>query len=151
MLLPVMRNGTFCTTTIVKKSAGKIQAWAEHTSVTDVTSGHVTSCPMASLPVTHAQWPDSAWRVAIPLKCGLNRPHILLTIEQPCYPILTDVLVGHINSDKFRVIEIFISFLSFLIQSQFGSLPQSISILSNLEFFKSGISTLTFEGFPTHL
>jgi hypothetical protein len=39
MLLLVMRNGTFCTTTIVRKKRGKIRACAEHTSVTDVTSG----------------------------------------------------------------------------------------------------------------
>jgi hypothetical protein len=35
--------------------------------------------------------------------------------------------------------------------SVWNSLPQSIALLPNLESFKSGISTLTFEGFPTHL
>ena len=41
MLLPVMRNCTFCTTTIVRKKRWKnshFRACAEHTSVTDVTS-----------------------------------------------------------------------------------------------------------------
>jgi len=75
MLLPVMRNGTFCTTTIERKKRGKIphfRACAEHTSghVTDVTSGSygVTSghaCTMARSPL-------------IPPKCDLNRPDILL-------------------------------------------------------------------------
>ena len=51
---------------------------------------------------------------------------------------------------KFSQIKIFISFLSSLI-SVWNSLPQSIALSPNLESFKSGISTLTFEGFPTHL
>jgi hypothetical protein len=60
MLLSVMSNGTFCTTTIVRKKAGMhFRACAEHTSGNDVTSGHVTSfrsgpLPVTSLPVTHA-------------------------------------------------------------------------------------------------
>jgi hypothetical protein len=45
MLLPVMRNGTFCTTTMVRKKA---REYAEHTSGYDVTSGHVTSCDVIS-------------------------------------------------------------------------------------------------------
>jgi hypothetical protein len=35
--------------------------------------------------------------------------------------------------------------------SVWNSLPQSIALSPNLESFKSGISTLTFEGFPAHL
>ena len=35
--------------------------------------------------------------------------------------------------------------------SVWNSLPQSIVLSPNLESFKSGISTLTFEGFPTNL
>ena len=35
--------------------------------------------------------------------------------------------------------------------SVWNSLPQSIALSPNLESFKSGISTLTFEGFSTHL
>ena len=35
--------------------------------------------------------------------------------------------------------------------SVWNCLPQSIAHSPNLESFKSGISTLTFEGFPTHL
>jgi len=59
MLLPVMDNGTFCTTTIVRKSAGC--ACSEHTSghVTDVISGHVTSGD-----VTSGQGPMTSLSVA---------------------------------------------------------------------------------------
>ena len=35
--------------------------------------------------------------------------------------------------------------------SVWNSLPQSIALSPNLESFKGGISTLTFEGFPIHL
>jgi hypothetical protein len=45
MLLTVIRNGTFCTTTMVRK---KVREYAEHTSGYDVTSGHVTSCDVIS-------------------------------------------------------------------------------------------------------
>ena len=35
--------------------------------------------------------------------------------------------------------------------SVWNSLPESIALSPNLESFKSDISTLTFEGFPTHI
>ena len=50
MLLSVMSNGTFCTTTIVKKKAGvHFRACAEHTSGNDVTSAQVTSCDVIAV------------------------------------------------------------------------------------------------------
>ena len=77
-----MHNGTFCTTTIVRKKTrgGGIRACAEHTSVTSLSvraaSGDVTSFP--SLPVMrNGPIPD-------PPKYGLNRADILLImIYQP--------------------------------------------------------------------
>jgi hypothetical protein len=45
MLISLMSNGTFCTTTIVKKSEGMhFRACAEHTSGYDVISGRATPC-----------------------------------------------------------------------------------------------------------
>ena len=60
------------------------------------------------------------------------------------------VLVGHINSDKSVNIFYKFSFFPNTI-SVWNNLPQSIALPPNLESFKSGISTLTSEGFPTHL
>jgi hypothetical protein len=50
MLIPAMSNGTFRTTTMVKKEEAGMhfQTCAEHTSCYDVTSGHVTSCDVIS-------------------------------------------------------------------------------------------------------
>ena len=82
MLLPVMRNGTFCTTTIVKKKRGKkchFRACAGHTSVTNVTSGNFRSgpLPVTSLPVT------TQFLLNHPLKYDLNRTDILLWTSSP--------------------------------------------------------------------
>jgi hypothetical protein len=75
--MSVMRNGTICTTSR-KKARGKnshFRACTEHTSVTDVTSGHVRS---GSLPITssHACTMSQSSRL-IPPKYGLLRPDIL--------------------------------------------------------------------------
>ena len=69
--MSVMHNGTFCTTTIVrKKTRGEIRACAEHSS------GH-----------GHFRWRHPRSRPSLPVirngpippKYGLNRPNILLT------------------------------------------------------------------------
>ena len=60
MLLSIMSNGTFFTTTIVETKVGMhFRACAEHTSGNDVTSDNVISfqsgpLPVTSLPATHA-------------------------------------------------------------------------------------------------
>jgi hypothetical protein len=59
MLLTVIRNGTFCTTTMVRKKA---REYAEYTSGYDVTSGHVTSnnpCEMACSPLHPSKYDSS--------------------------------------------------------------------------------------------
>ena len=98
MLLPVMRNGTFSTTTIVRKKCGKnpgmsrtyIRDWrhfrSRHFMSYGVTSGH--ACTMARFRLASGD-PPEIWL----------EPSWYTTYQQPCYPILTDVLVGHINSD----------------------------------------------------
>ena len=51
MLIPAMSNGTFRTTTMVKKKEAGMhfRTCGEHTSGYDVTSGHVTSCDVISV------------------------------------------------------------------------------------------------------
>jgi hypothetical protein len=60
MLLSVMSNGTFCTTTIVRKKAGMhFRACAEHTSGNDVSSKHSSEGAKGSGPLRMRYW---KWR-----------------------------------------------------------------------------------------
>jgi hypothetical protein len=84
MLLSVMSNGTFCTTTIVRKKGGvHFRACAEHTSGNDVTSGHVTSCYFTPVRATSGYVTSSnacvmARSPLIPLNYALSYLDILL-------------------------------------------------------------------------
>jgi hypothetical protein len=57
------------------------------------------------------------------------------------------------GAHKFSQIKLFFFKFSFFTNtiSVWNRLPQSIALSPNIESFKNGICTLTFEGFPTHL
>ena len=77
-----------------------------------------------------------------------------LLVEVPT-TMLSQSDMGTRGAHKFRQIQSNKDFYKFSFfpnkVSVWNSLPQSIALSPNLESFKSCISTLTFEGFPTHL
>ena len=149
MLLPVMRNGTFSTTTIVRKKCGKnpgmsrtyIRDWRHFRSL-HVLWRHFRS-RMHNGPIPPGEWRfpwNVAWTVLI-----YYLPTTMLSHSDRRTRGAHKFRQIHSNRD-FHKFSFFPNTISI-----WNSLPQSICILSNLESFKSGISTLTFEGFPTHL
>jgi len=72
MLLPVMRNGAFCTTTIVRKKRENALPGMRRTYFRSLDWRHFRSrpviwCHFRSLLITHAQW--SGPPSSIPLQC----------------------------------------------------------------------------------